>query len=288
MANLKSTDVGKIKAITSPYCQPSGSPIHHRGLFATRTISKDTEIIEYVGEKISKEEADERGQALMETSAGTDDPSVYIFILNDQYDIDGNFEYNTARLINHSCQPNCEAQIVDDEEIWIVALRTIQKGEELTFDYGFDLEHYEDHPCHCGAPKCVGYIVAKEHRPDLRELLKHKEEEERRNENNRDSKEPSPVAAKPVSSGRKRIKKKHAEARKKTKSAAKKKHQATAKTSAQKAGKKRLAKTGSRKGKVKRVPAKKKTALKKKAQPSAKKRPAKKKAPAGKKGRKRK
>ena len=61
-------------------------------------------------------------------------------------DLDGNLPWNNARLINHSCEPNCEA-ITEDHQIFIYALRDIKAGEELFFNYGFDLESYEDHPC---------------------------------------------------------------------------------------------------------------------------------------------
>lgn len=161
------------KPVTSPYCKPQGSAIHQQGLFATKKIPCDQEIIQYVGEKISKKEGDERAIALAEEREGTGDASVYMFILDDDWDVDGNVPHNTAKLINHSCEPNCEAQIIDDE-IWIVALRDIPKGEELTFDYGFDLDHYEDHPCRCGSANCVGYIVAKEYWPDLKKALAKK------------------------------------------------------------------------------------------------------------------
>ena len=161
------------KPITSEFCKPKGSAIHQQGLFATRKIPEDTEIIPYVGEKISKKEGDKRAIELAEEREGSDDASVYMFILDDDYDIDGNVPHNTARLINHGCDPNCEAQIIDDE-IWIVALREIAKGEELTFDYGFDLEHYKDHPCRCGSPNCIGYIVAKEYWPKLKQKLTKK------------------------------------------------------------------------------------------------------------------
>ena len=164
-----------LKPITSPYCKPQGSAIHQQGLFASKKIPKDAEIIQYVGEKISTKEGNLRAIELAEEREGTGDASVYMFILNDDYDIDGNVPHNTAKLINHGCDPNCEAQIIDDEEIWIVALRDIKKGEELTFDYGFELDHYEDHPCRCGSPKCIGYIVAKEYWPKLKtELAKKK------------------------------------------------------------------------------------------------------------------
>ncbi|MFT4637910.1 MAG: hypothetical protein ACI8T1_001225 [Verrucomicrobiales bacterium] len=161
---------GTPKPVTSLYCKPDGSRIHQQGIFATRNIPEETEIIPYVGEKISKKEGDSRATALAEEREGTGDASVYMFILDDDYDIDGNLPHNTARLINHGCSPNCEAQIIDDE-IWIVALKDIKKGEELTFDYGFDLDHYEDHPCRCGSPNCIGYIVAQEYWPKLKKRL---------------------------------------------------------------------------------------------------------------------
>lgn len=178
MAKSK-TPKGRKKPVTSPYCKPSGSKIHQQGLFATKKILQDTEIIPYVGEKISKKEGDRRAIELAEEREGTGDASVYMFILDDDYDIDGNVPHNTARLINHSCEPNCEAQIIDDE-IWIVSLSDIEKGEELTFDYGFDLEHFEDHPCRCGRPSCVGYIVAREYWPKLKKLLAAKKKKAQR------------------------------------------------------------------------------------------------------------
>ena len=70
-------------------------------------------------------------------------------------------ESNPARFLNHSCAPNCEAEL-DDGRIWIVAKRDIKAGEELTFNYGYDLEDYRDHPCRCGVPECAGHIVVEE------------------------------------------------------------------------------------------------------------------------------
>ena len=80
-------------------------------------------------------------------------------ILNSRYDLDGDFKYNTARLINHSCNPNCE---VDGKglKLWIFSLRDIKKGEELSYDYGFSFdEDYKQFPCKCGSKNCCGYIV---------------------------------------------------------------------------------------------------------------------------------
>lgn len=127
------------------------SPIHGTGGYARAAIATGTRVIEYVGRKITKAEA------VVQCEAN----NVYIFTLNDEFDLDGNTEENPARFINHSCAPNCEAEW-DEERIWIVALRDIGAGEELTFNYGYDLEDYRDHPCRCGTPECVGFIVAEE------------------------------------------------------------------------------------------------------------------------------
>ena len=146
------------------------SSIHNKGVFAARDIGAGERIIEYKGEKITKAESNRRGTDLFEKASKTGDAAVYLFILNKRHDIDGNFEWNTARLINHSCDPNCEAQIARGR-IWIVALRPIAAGDELTFNYGFDLESWQDHPCRCGSPKCVGYIVEKSQWRKLRRLI---------------------------------------------------------------------------------------------------------------------
>ena len=157
----------------SDCCEVRGSVIHGRGVYATRFIPKDTKIIEYVGELIDKEESEARGISQHEKSLETGDAAVYIFTLSRRYDIDGNVPWNTARLINHSCGPNCEAWI-DGRKIFIHATHDIEVGEELTFDYGFDVECYEDHPCLCGKDGCVGYIVGQSQWPELRERLQAK------------------------------------------------------------------------------------------------------------------
>jgi uncharacterized protein len=127
------------------------SPIHGQGGFAKAVIPKGTRILEYLGERISKAESLRRCEA----------DNQYIFALNATEDLDGNVAWNPARLLNHSCAPNCEAEL-QDERIWIVASRDIQAGEEVTFNYGYDLTDYLDYPCRCGSPNCVGYIVAEE------------------------------------------------------------------------------------------------------------------------------
>ena len=127
------------------------STIDGTGGFAKTGIHKGTRIVEYLGEKINKAESLRRCEA----------NNAYIFTLNDEQDLDGDVAWNPARFINHSCAPNCEAE-KDEDRIWIVAARDIEAGEEITFNYGYDLEAYEDYPCQCGSPQCVGYMVAEE------------------------------------------------------------------------------------------------------------------------------
>jgi hypothetical protein len=128
------------------------SPIHGNGGFAKTPIRNGTHIIEYLGERISKSESLRRCEQNNE----------FIFALSDEQDLDGNVAWNPARFINHSCAPNCEAE-KDDDHIWIIATRDIGAGEEITFNYGYDLVDYKDHPCQCGSPQCVGYMVAQEY-----------------------------------------------------------------------------------------------------------------------------
>jgi SET domain-containing protein len=158
----------------SKYVVVKKSGIHSRGIFAKKDIKKGTKIIEYVGEKITKAESEKRAdQTLKKSKNNKDNGAVYIFELNKRYDIDGDTTYNTAKLINHSCNPNCESDIIKGH-IWVYALRDIKEGEELTYDYNYDLEDYEDHPCMCGSKNCLGYIVGEEHRPKLMKILKKK------------------------------------------------------------------------------------------------------------------
>jgi uncharacterized protein len=127
------------------------SSIHGVGAFARFDLVRGTRLIEYVGRRIGKQESLQQCQANNE----------YIFSLNEQEDLDGNVGWNPARFINHCCAPNCDAEL-DQGRIWIVARRDIRAGQEITFNYGFDLEDYRDYPCNCGAPGCVGFIVAEE------------------------------------------------------------------------------------------------------------------------------
>lgn len=147
------------------------SSIHNIGVFANRDITKGTRIIEYVGEKITNKEATRRStQSLDNHRKNNVHGAVYTFEINKRYSVDGNVPYNTARHINHSCDPNAETDVIRGK-IWIIAIRDIKKGEEITYNYGYDLDmEYEEHPCRCGTDRCVGYILNEEFWPKLKKL----------------------------------------------------------------------------------------------------------------------
>jgi SET domain-containing protein len=129
------------------------SPIHGRGVFALRRIRKGTRVIEYRGERISNEEADRRHE---ETDLG---PFTLLFEVDESTIIDAGVGGNSARYINHSCSPNCEA-VNEDGRIFIEALRDIRPGEELSYDYRLETEEPMTpellalFACNCGARRC--------------------------------------------------------------------------------------------------------------------------------------
>ena len=128
------------------------SNIHRHGLSAAKNIKKGQKIIQYKGKKVSlyKVETDPKYD---------NEKEIYLFNLNKKYDLDGDFKFNTARLINHSCNPNCEV-LDNNRQLWIFAMRDIRKDEELTYDYGFGFdEDYKQYVCKCRSKNCVGYIV---------------------------------------------------------------------------------------------------------------------------------
>ena len=128
------------------------SNIDNKGLYASKKIKANKIVIHYKGKLVTKKEVEKNPKF-------DNDKAIYLFNLNNRYDLDGDFSYNTARLINHSCSPNCE---VDGKglKLWIYALQDIKKGEELSYDYGFGYdENYKDFVCKCRAKNCCGYIV---------------------------------------------------------------------------------------------------------------------------------
>ncbi len=143
------------------------SNIDKKGLYASKDIKEGKKIINYVGKIITQKEAENNPKF----DNGKD---IYLFNLNSRYCLDGDFKWNTARLINHSCEPNCEV-VGKGLKLWILSLRNINKEEELTYDYGFSYDKdYKQFPCKCGGKKCVGYIVRSESRWRIKKSKKRK------------------------------------------------------------------------------------------------------------------
>lgn len=136
------------------------SRIQGRGAFATRRIRAGSRVAEYTGEHISQAEGDRRY-----VEDGMKRHHTFLFTLDDDVLIDGGRGGNASRFLNHSCDPNCEA-VIEGDAIFFHALRNIQPGAELTFDYKY--ERTSDHTaedeafyaCRCGSPKCRGSILA--------------------------------------------------------------------------------------------------------------------------------
>lgn len=147
------------------YIRVGRSSVHDRGLFAARDLPKGTFIVEYRGEKVTRGEGNRRAHA--QWAKGR----IYVFRLNQRYDIDGAQAGNKARLANHSCDPNAETQNERGRRIWLVAMQDIRKGEELTFDYHLE---FQDPPpeCRCGSNECIGYMVGPDGYRELREWMK--------------------------------------------------------------------------------------------------------------------
>ncbi|MFH1648978.1 MAG: SET domain-containing protein-lysine N-methyltransferase [Candidatus Woesearchaeota archaeon] len=151
------------------------SRIHATGVYADQDIKKGQRVIEYVGDRITKEESEIRSERIFDEAMKDPDANgrVYIFTLDETHDIDGSPDYNRAKYINHSCSPNCEADIIEGR-IWILATKDIKQGEELTYNYGYDLDDWEEHPCFCGTPNCIGYIAEEDLWPKLRKMIEKK------------------------------------------------------------------------------------------------------------------
>ena len=128
-----------------------------RGLYASKDIEEDTKIINYKGKIITNKQVDESNKY-------DNGKPIYLFTLNKRFTMDGDFPWNTAGLINHSCDPNAQ---YDGKglKIWVTATKKIKKGEEITCDYGFGFDKdYKQFPCKCGSKNCCGYIVREESR----------------------------------------------------------------------------------------------------------------------------
>jgi len=131
------------------------SKIHAWGVFAGEPISAGDLLIEYKGELIRHQVAD-----LREEEYERNQEDDYMFRIDDNWVCDATRTGSLARFINHSCDPNCRTQIVNDngkKKIFIYAKRNIRVDEELAYDYKFPIEE-DKIPCHCGASACRGTL----------------------------------------------------------------------------------------------------------------------------------
>jgi hypothetical protein len=128
-------------------------------VFATRRIEKGERIVEYLGERVSHDEADRRYE-----EKDANDSHTFLFIVDSKTVIDAGTDGNDARFFNHSCDPNCES-VVEKRRVFIEALRAIEPGEEMTYDYQIYRDH--DDPdnideifaCRCGFANCRGTML---------------------------------------------------------------------------------------------------------------------------------
>jgi len=144
------------------------SAVHGMGAFATRRIAKGTRIVEYLGERIGHREANRRY-----AQKSPNDNHTFLFVVDRGIVIDAGIDGNDARYINHGCDPNCES-VIEDRRGFIDALRTIQPGEELKYDYSIARDR-DDPPnvdevfaCHCGVAQCRGTMLWPAQRPKPR------------------------------------------------------------------------------------------------------------------------
>ena len=156
----------KLSSIPNPAAagrriQVRRSGVHGRGVFALQPIEAGQTLIEYKGEVISWPEA------LRRHPHDPKDPHhTFYFHIDDDRVIDAKVDGNAARWINHACDPNCEADETEGGRVFIKALRDLQPGEELFYDYGLVIdERYTpklkaQYACRCGSAVCRGTMLA--------------------------------------------------------------------------------------------------------------------------------
>ena len=148
------------------------SRVHGQGVFALQRIRKGTRIIEYVGDRISHARANRRYDDHDEN-----DNHTFLFAVDRNVVIDATVGGNDSRFINHSCDPNCESNI-ENRRVFVDAIRTIEPGEELNYDYQIGRERDdpanvdEIYACRCGAQDCRGTMLWPPKRPVVRKKKK--------------------------------------------------------------------------------------------------------------------
>jgi SET domain-containing protein len=142
-----------------PLFEVRHSRIHGYGVFALRRIRKGTMVIEYLGDRVTHALANERY-----ADKDPKDGHTFLFTVDAKTVIDAGVDGNEARFVNHGCHPNCQT-VNTGKRIFIEALRTIQPGEELAYDY--QIQRDDDDPadvdvifaCRCGAKGCRGSML---------------------------------------------------------------------------------------------------------------------------------
>ncbi|MDQ6828496.1 MAG: SET domain-containing protein-lysine N-methyltransferase [Gemmatimonadota bacterium] len=135
------------------------SPIHGLGGFATQRIPAGVRLVEYAGERLTTAESDARYPDGADVAHHT-----FLFAIDDDVVVDAAVGGNEARYINHSCDPNCDA-VLDGGRIWIETIRDVEPGEDLAYDYAYELDEphtpaaKRKYPCSCGARRCRGTIL---------------------------------------------------------------------------------------------------------------------------------
>ncbi|MCE4546125.1 MULTISPECIES: SET domain-containing protein [Caballeronia] len=136
------------------------SPIHGRGVFALADLPTGALLLEYKGLRLSWKEAQR-----MHEKSNAENGHTFLFGLDDGSVIDGARGGNSARWLNHSCAPNCEAE-QDGERVFIRAIRPIGKGQELFIDYCLTVDGRRTaavkrlYACRCSAPGCRGTMLS--------------------------------------------------------------------------------------------------------------------------------
>jgi len=158
---MKNSNTVSVSKSNSRKIQVRQSGVHGKGVFALKDIPKGETIIEYVGEIISAQEAEDR-----HPHDPKDPNHTFYFQVDDDRVIDALHGGNSARWINHCCTPNCRPE-VDEGRVFIKAKKNITAGEELNYDYGLIIDEpitkklIAQYPCWCGSPKCRKTLLAK-------------------------------------------------------------------------------------------------------------------------------
>ena len=152
------------------------SSIHAAGCYTTSRIKKGVKVVEYTGPRISKRKADTQFQNSKIT---------YLFGIGDGSTVING--HGMAMYINHSCDPNCETEELRGR-VWVISLRHIAPGEELTYDYNLYDGDEDEARCYCGAASCRKTMYSPEEIERRKKAAKRKAKK---------------AAGKPVRAGRK-------------------------------------------------------------------------------------